>query len=168
MLSTCLVNCNDLFHFYNSLIFIFRTYTNNDRITEYLCFFKKSLGIPQKRIDLNHDFYVECRKCVYFKNLKQINNKRILVNLFKDIVLVTRVRIFCTALFTNNNIKVVTVDFNHIKLFYLHILLIFSNSSFIQYCDSNIGLFFIVSCKFIALPTIATAKVVALKGDSEE
>ena len=32
--------------------------------------------------------------------------KRTLVNLYKDIVLVTRVRIFCTALFTNNNIKV--------------------------------------------------------------
>ena len=39
--------------------------------------------------------------------LKQINNKRKLVNLHKDIVLVTRVRFFCTALFTNNNIKVV-------------------------------------------------------------
>ena len=38
---------------------------------------------------------------------KQINNKRKLVNLYKDIVLVTRVRIFCTTLFTNNNIKVV-------------------------------------------------------------
>ena len=33
-------------------------------------------------------------------------NKRTLVNLYKDIVLVTRVRIFCTTLFTNNNIKV--------------------------------------------------------------
>ena len=32
-------------------------------------------------------------------NLKQKNNKRTLVNLYKDIVLVTRVRIFCTALF---------------------------------------------------------------------
>jgi hypothetical protein len=41
------------------------------------------------------------------KNLKQINNKRTLVNLYKDIVLVTRVHIFCTTLFTNNNIKVV-------------------------------------------------------------
>ena len=36
-----------------------------------------------------------------------MNNKRSLVNLYKDIVLVTRVRIFCMALFTNNNIKVV-------------------------------------------------------------
>ena len=27
--------------------------------------------------------------------------------MYKDIVLVTHVRIFCTALFTNNNIKVV-------------------------------------------------------------
>ena len=36
-----------------------------------------------------------------------MNNKRTLVNLYQDIVLVTRVRIFCTTLFTNNNIKVV-------------------------------------------------------------
>ena len=36
-----------------------------------------------------------------------MNNKRALVNWFKDIVLETCVRIFCTALFTNNNIKVV-------------------------------------------------------------
>ena len=36
-----------------------------------------------------------------------MNKKRALVNLCKDIILVTRVRIFCTALFTNNNIKVV-------------------------------------------------------------
>ena len=35
-----------------------------------------------------------------------MNNKRTLVNFYKDIVLVTRVQIFCTALFTNNNIKV--------------------------------------------------------------
>ena len=40
-------------------------------------------------------------------SLKQINNKRTLVNLYKDIALVTRVRIFCSTLFTNNNIKVV-------------------------------------------------------------
>ena len=40
-------------------------------------------------------------------SLKQINNKRTLVNLNKDIVLVTRLCIFCTTLFTNNNIKVV-------------------------------------------------------------
>ena len=44
---------------------------------------------------------------VYETNLKQINNKIRLVNLYKDIMLVTRVRIFCTALFNNNNIKVV-------------------------------------------------------------
>ena len=37
-----------------------------------------------------------------------------------------------------------------------------SNSSFIQYCDSNIGLFSFASYKVIALPTITTAKVVAL------
>ena len=30
-----------------------------------------------------------------------------IVNLYKDIVLVTRQRIFCTSLFANNNIKVV-------------------------------------------------------------
>ena len=40
-------------------------------------------------------------------NLKQINNinKRTLVNLYKAIVLVTRVHFFCATLFTNNNIK---------------------------------------------------------------
>ena len=32
-------------------------------------------------------------------NLKQINDKRTLVNLYKDIVLVTRLRIFCATLF---------------------------------------------------------------------
>ena len=36
-----------------------------------------------------------------------MNNKRALVNLYKDIVLVIRVRILRTALFTNDNIKVV-------------------------------------------------------------
>ena len=38
-----------------------------------------------------------------------MNNKKskTLVNLYEDIVLVTRVRIFCTTLFTNNNIKIV-------------------------------------------------------------
>ena len=36
-----------------------------------------------------------------------MNNKRTLVNLYRYIVLVTRVRIFCTTLFTKNNIKVV-------------------------------------------------------------
>ena len=36
------------------------------------------------------------------------------------------------------------------------------NSSFIQYCDSNIGLFSFASYKFIALQTVATAIVVAL------
>jgi hypothetical protein len=39
-------------------------------------------------------------------NLKQINDKRTLVTLYKDIVLVTRLRIFSATLFTNNNIKV--------------------------------------------------------------
>ena len=39
--------------------------------------------------------------------LKQIDNKRTLVNLYKDIVLVTLLRIFCMKLFTNNNIEVV-------------------------------------------------------------
>ena len=36
-----------------------------------------------------------------------MNNKRPLVNLNKNIILVTRERIFCTTLFTNNNMKVV-------------------------------------------------------------
>ena len=44
---------------------------------------------------------------VNLTNLKQINNKRTLINSYKDIVLVTSVRIFCTTLFTDNNIKVV-------------------------------------------------------------
>ena len=39
--------------------------------------------------------------------LEQIINKRTLANLYKDIVLVPRLRIFCTTLFTNINIKVV-------------------------------------------------------------
>mgnify|MGYP001246922262 CR=1 FL=1 len=43
----------------------------------------------------------------FITNLKQFSNKRALVNLYKDIVLVTCVRIFCTTLFTNNNIKIV-------------------------------------------------------------
>ena len=42
-----------------------------------------------------------------FSMLKQIDSKRTLVNLYKNIVWVTRVRICCTTLFTNNNIKVV-------------------------------------------------------------
>ena len=41
----------------------------------------------------------------FITNLKQMNNKRTLVNLY--IKLVTRIRIFCTTLFTNNNKKVV-------------------------------------------------------------
>ena len=43
----------------------------------------------------------------FITNLKQISNKRALVDLYKDIVLVTCVRIFCTTLFTKNNIKIV-------------------------------------------------------------
>ena len=43
----------------------------------------------------------------FITNLKQLSNKRALVNLYKDIVLMTRVRIFCTSLFANNNMKVV-------------------------------------------------------------
>ena len=47
--------------------------------------------VELKGMHFNHDFYVVG------------NNKRTLVNLYKYIALVTRVRIFCT----NNNIKVV-------------------------------------------------------------
>ena len=43
-----------------------------------------------------------------------------------------------------------------------------SDSLFIQYCDSNIGLFSITSYKAIALTTIASAIVVALKGYNKE
>ena len=39
----------------------------------------------------------------YNMMLKKINNKRTLINLYKDIVLVTRIRIFYTTLFTNNS-----------------------------------------------------------------
>ena len=49
--------------------------------------------------------FLACQKLKI--RLKQISNKGALVNLYKDIVLVTRVRIFCTTLFINNNIKVV-------------------------------------------------------------
>ena len=45
-----------------------------------------------------------------------------------------------------------------------------SNSSFIQYCESNIGLFSIASPLVIALSTFTTAKLsllLALKSDSE-
>ena len=44
-----------------------------------------------------------------------MNNKRTLVNLYKDIVLVTRVRIFCATLFTNNNIKVVIQMYTYLS-----------------------------------------------------
>ena len=40
---------------------------------------------------------------------QKLNNKKTLIILYKDTVLVTRVRIFCTTLFTNNNIKIVTI-----------------------------------------------------------
>ena len=53
------------------------------------------------------DYKIKQNFINFITNLKQINNKRTLVNLYKDIVLVTRARIFCTTLFTNNNIKVV-------------------------------------------------------------
>ena len=39
-------------------------------------------------------------------NLKQINNKRTFVNLYEDIVLVTRLRIISTTFFTNKNTKI--------------------------------------------------------------
>ena len=59
--------------------------------------------MEQKGITFDHNLYVVVGKT----NLKQINNKKTLVNLYKVIVLVTRVRILCTTLFTNNNIKIV-------------------------------------------------------------
>ena len=49
---------------------------------------------------------------------------------------------------------------SHLKMAYWIIRL--SNSLFIKYCDSNIKLFSFASYKVIALPTIATAIVVAL------
>ena len=80
--------------------------------------------IRQKGIDLNHNFHVfvgkQCRtenaymghQYIILKlktSLELLNNKSTLVNLDKDIVLMTRVHCthFYTELFTNNNIKVV-------------------------------------------------------------
>ena len=51
--------------------------------------------IEQKAMHLYHEFVL------------LLNNKKIFYNLYKDIVLVTRLRIFCTTLFINNNIKIV-------------------------------------------------------------
>ena len=55
------------------------------------------------------------------KNLKLTKNKSIvkkIVNVYKDIVFMTRVRIFCTTLLTNTNIKIVikshTFLFHHL------------------------------------------------------
>ena len=51
-----------------------------------------------------------------------MNNNRTLVDLYKDIVLVTLIHFFCTTLFTNNNKKVVfqmqafQFDNYHIKI----------------------------------------------------
>ena len=77
--------------------------------------------IKLKGMNLNHKFYV-----VIKTNLKQINNKRTLVNLYYDIVLVTSIRIFCTTLFTNN-IKVViqihSFQFDH---FTVHISFLYN------------------------------------------
>ena len=58
-------------------------------------------------------------------NLKQIDEKRTLVNLYKDIVLVIRLCIFSMTLFTNNNIKVViqmhSFQFDPLDLYtYIH------------------------------------------------
>ena len=76
----------------------------------YLCdsLFIKYL-IELKGMHLNHDFYVNVGNqnfINFITNSKQINNKRTLAYLYKDVVLVTRLSIFCTTLFTNNNIKV--------------------------------------------------------------
>ena len=50
----------------------------------------------------------------------------------------------------------------NIKGGYTTIFSALSSYTFILYCDSNIGLFSLASYKAIALPTIATAIVVAL------
>ena len=54
-----------------------------------------------------------------------MNRKRALVDLYKDIVLVTRVRIFCTALFTNNIKVMIQIDAFEIKngLVFVYLLL---------------------------------------------
>ena len=71
------------------------------RVTNmYICLLSICLkGMKFKKI------FLVCEKLK--TSVKQINNKRTLVNLYKDIVLVTRLHIFCTVLFTNYNIKVV-------------------------------------------------------------
>ena len=105
-----------------------------------------------------------------------MNNKRTLFNLYKDIVLVTRVRIFCTPLFTNNNTKIVIqmhTSLMDLKMAYWHgkyhyctiNLIIFSNIAkailnfFVllpkSYCSSNF------------LITIVIA-FLSLRGDSDE
>ena len=61
----------------------------------------------------------------YKINIKQINN-RIIIIYYKDIVLVSRLRIFCTTLFTNN-IKVVIQM--HAFLFHKKLTLRFSTAA---------------------------------------
>ena len=77
-----------------------------------------------------------------------MNNKRTLVNLYKDIVLVTRVRIFCTTLFTNNNIKVViqihTFLMDHITFEMTNHLVTVKNLSTFYYfqCERSFTVFY--------------------------
>ena len=67
-------------------------------------------------------------------SFKQINNQRTLVNLYKYIVLVTRVHIFRTALFTNNIKVMIQIDafLAHLTTYYVRTFLfgIFRHSGY--------------------------------------
>ena len=63
-----------------------------------------------KFIFIFRKIFLECLKLK--TTLKQINNKKTLVSLYEDIVFLTRVRIFCTTLFTNINTKIVIKSSN--------------------------------------------------------
>ena len=55
-------------------------------------------------------------------DLKQINDKRTIVNLNKDIVLLTRLHFFCTSLFTINIKVVIQMHSFLFDLIYTYIL----------------------------------------------
>ena len=76
----------------------------------------------------------------FITNLKQISDKRALINLSKDILLVSCVRIFCTTLITNNNIKIVIKS----STFLIHRLWDLTKISFQLYAN-----FFLANPSFI-------------------
>ena len=76
-----------------------------------------------------------------------------LVYLKKDFAFYSVCRLYQTSTLRSYNLTITYVNGAY---------WISSNSLFIQYCDSNIGLFSTASHIVVALPTIATAIVVAL------